>query len=58
MVVKPLEFVTRGKRGLVQCRVREYVRIIYGPNYTGSAHLERLRLHRLAGKRSFFDVKT
>src|SRR5262249_46554061 len=35
MVVKPLEFVARGPRGLVQpavkCRGREYLRIIYGP---------------------------
>ena len=38
MVVKPLDFILRGKRGLVQpavkCRGREYLRIIYGPDYT------------------------
>ena len=38
MVVKPLDFVARGPRGLVQpavkCRGREYLRIIYGPEYT------------------------
>ena len=38
MVVKPFDFVARGKRGLVQpavkCRGREYLRIIYGPEYT------------------------
>ncbi len=37
MVVKPLEFVARGRHGLVQpaikCRGREYLRIIYGPEY-------------------------
>ena len=35
MVVKPLDFIMRGQRGLVQpaikCRGREYLRIIYGP---------------------------
>ncbi|MGO9469922.1 MAG: hypothetical protein ACLQIB_35770 [Isosphaeraceae bacterium] len=38
MVVKPLEFLHRGPRGLAQpavkCRGREYLRIIYGPEYT------------------------
>ncbi len=56
MVVKPLEFVMRGKRGLVQpavkCRGREYLRIIYGPEYTSPEHLERLRTRGLARKRS------
>jgi protein phosphatase len=56
MVVKPLEFVARGRRGLVQpalkCRGREYLRIIYGPEYTVPEHLERLRARGLAVKRS------
>lgn len=56
MVVKPLEFAVRGRRGLVQpavkCRGREYLRIIYGPEYTAPEHLERLRARALAGKRS------
>ena len=56
MVVKPLEFVARGPRGLVQpavkCRGREYLRIIYGPEYTAAENLERLRSRGLAGKRS------
>jgi protein phosphatase len=56
MVVKPLEFVTKGPRGLVQpaikVRGREYLRIIYGPEYTEPAHLERLRTRGLGGKRS------
>ncbi len=56
MVVKPFDFVTKGKRGLVQpalkCRGREYLRIIYGPEYTAPEHLERLRGRGLAVKRS------
>jgi protein phosphatase len=56
MVVKPLSFVVRGKRGLVQpavkCRGREYLRIIYGPEYTTPQHLDRLRSRGLAAKRS------
>ncbi|MBI5945475.1 MAG: polynucleotide kinase-phosphatase [Chloroflexi bacterium] len=56
MVVKPLDFVTKGRRGLsqpaVKCRGREYLRIIYGPEYTAPEHLARLRLRGLAGKRS------
>lgn len=56
MVVKPLEFIARGQRGLVQpaikCRGREYLRIIYGPDYTAPENLERLRSRGLAGKRS------
>jgi protein phosphatase len=56
MVVKPWDFITRGQRGLVQptvkCRGREYLRVIYGPEYTASENLERLRARGLAGKRS------
>jgi protein phosphatase len=56
MVVKPLAFVAKGKRDLVQpaikCRGREYLRIIYGPEYTAPENLERLRARGLAGKRS------
>src|SRR4029077_12177498 len=56
MVVKPREFVVRGKRGLVQpavkCRGREYLRIIYGPDYTADEHLGRLRNRGLGAKRS------
>ena len=56
MVVKPLEFVATGRRGLVQpamkCRGREYLRIIYGPEYTLPDNLERLRNRNLATKRS------
>ncbi|MGH2559523.1 MAG: polynucleotide kinase-phosphatase [Thermomicrobiales bacterium] len=56
IVVKPLPFICRGPRGLVQpaikCRGREYLRIIYGPEYTAPEHLERLRPRGLAAKRS------
>jgi protein phosphatase len=56
MVVKPLEFVARGRNGLAQpavkCRGREYLRIIYGPEYTAPENLKRLRLRGLSAKRS------
>ena len=56
MVVKPMSFVARGRRGLLQpavkCRGREYLRIIYGPEYTLPQNLGRLRSRGLAGKRS------
>jgi protein phosphatase len=56
MVVKPLAFVCKSRRGLVQpalkCRGQEYLRIIYGPEYTAPAHLERLRTRGLAKKRT------
>jgi predicted kinase len=56
MVVKPFQFVTKNRRGLVQpavkCRGREYLRIIYGPEYTAPEHLERLRSRGLGTKRS------
>jgi protein phosphatase len=56
MVVKPLAFAAQGRRGLIQpavkCRGREYLRIIYGPEYTAPEHLERLRRRALGGKRS------
>jgi protein phosphatase len=56
MVVKPLTFVARSGRGLLQpavkCRGPEYLRIIYGPEYDVPANLERLRARGLSGKRS------
>ena len=56
MVVKPLDFILRGKRGLAQpavkCRGREYLRIIYGPDYTAEENLARLRSRGLGRKRS------
>lgn len=54
MVVKPIEFIIKGQRGLVQpaikVRGREYLRIIYGAEYT--AHLAQLRRRGLGTKRS------
>jgi len=56
MVVKPLSFLARGSKGLVQpavkCRGREYLRIIYGPEYTRPENLSRLRKRNLNRKRS------
>ena len=56
MVIKPMAFTARGPRGLVQpavkCRGREYLRIIYGPEYTLPKHLDRLRHRGLSAKRS------
>jgi protein phosphatase len=55
MVVKPSGNLTKGRRGLVQpglkVRGREYLRIIYGPDYTRPANLERLRQRNLTRKR-------
>jgi protein phosphatase len=65
MVVKPAANLTRARRGsgpglqghgLVQpglkVRGREYLRIIYGPDYTEPANLSRLRERGLSHKRS------
>jgi protein phosphatase len=56
MVVKPLDFVAHGRRGLVQpaikCRGSEYLRIIYGPEYLLPENLSRLRNRNVATKRS------
>jgi protein phosphatase len=56
MVVKPREFIARGRHGLLQpavkCRGPEYLRIIYGPDYLAPEHLDRLRKRGLKHKRS------
>ncbi len=56
MVVKPLDFIARGSRGLAQpgikCRGPEYLRIIYGPDYTDEENLSRLRKRGLGLKRA------
>jgi polynucleotide kinase-phosphatase len=56
MVVKPHTFAARGSHGMVQpavkCRGREYLRIIYGPEYTLPENLDRLRKRGLGAKRS------
>lgn len=54
MVVKPLGFIVRGRRGLNQpalkCREPEYLRIIYGPEYLWPENLERLRNRSVSTK--------
>jgi polynucleotide kinase-phosphatase len=56
MVVKPLGFIARGAKGLLQpaLKVRgpEYLRIIYGPEYDAPEHLSRLRVRGVGGKRN------
>jgi len=56
MVVKPSSFIARGHKGLVQpgvkVRGQEYLRMIYGPEYTLPENLERLRSRGLSGKRA------
>ena len=56
MVIKPLDFLAEGRKGLAQpalkCRGREYLRIIYGPEYDLPENLQRLRSRGLAAKRS------
>lgn len=56
MVVKPWQNLTRAKRGLVQpgikVRGREYLRLIYGPDYLEEGNLERLRQRATDRKRN------
>ena len=56
MVVKPLAGVVATERGLPQpglkVRGREYLRLVYGPDYTAPENLERLRERHLGRKRS------
>ena len=55
MVVKPASFVSWNGEKLVQpavkCRGREYLRIIYGPEYLEKEHLQRLKKRSLKMKR-------
>ncbi|HEY1180386.1 MAG TPA: polynucleotide kinase-phosphatase, partial [Phytomonospora sp.] len=55
MVVKPWDGLVRNGRRIAQpgvkCRGREYLRIIYGPDYTRPDNLERLRNRHLGRKR-------
>ena len=54
MVVKPMPFIARGRRSMIQpavkCRGRDYLRLIYGPTYTEPANLARLRQRGLGRK--------
>ncbi|MFY0255657.1 polynucleotide kinase-phosphatase [Chitinophaga sp. 30R24] len=56
MVIKPYTFLHQHEKGLVQpaikIRGKEYLRIIYGPEYDAVTHLNRLRTRKLSGKRS------
>ncbi|MFB4314786.1 polynucleotide kinase-phosphatase [Actinomadura sp. 21ATH] len=54
MVVKPLGPLPEDRKVQpgIKCRGREYLRIIYGPDYTEPAHLDRLRKRSLGRKRS------
>jgi len=55
IVVKPWTYITRGEKGIVQpaikVRGRDYLRIVYGPEYTLPDQLERLRARGLGTKR-------
>ena len=56
MVIKPLDFVVQRDRRLIQpavkCRGQEYLRIIYGPDYSLPENLDRFRQRGLSAKRS------
>lgn len=56
MVVKPMDVVHRHAKGIsqpgIKCRGREYLRIIYGAEYTEPKNLSRLRERGLGLKRS------
>jgi protein phosphatase len=56
MVVKPIDFIANGTDNRVQpavkCRGREYLRIIYGPEYTAPENLELLRKRSVGAKRA------
>jgi polynucleotide kinase-phosphatase len=56
MVIKPYDGLLHRAKGKlaqpgIKCRGREYLRIIYGPDYTEPHHLERLRDRGLNRKR-------
>jgi len=56
MVVKPYDFIaTKGSEVLqpaIKCRGREYLRIIYGPEYMLGDHLTRLKKRSFTKKRN------
>ena len=56
MVVKPEQFLIKGERGLLQpavkCRGKEYLRIIYGPDYLEAKNLKQLKNRSLKRKQS------
>ncbi len=56
MVVKPLAFIVHGAKGILQpaikCRGKEYLRLIYGPDYDLPKNLKKLRKRGLGKKRA------
>lgn len=56
MVVKPLDFIAYGNGNLAQpaikCRGKEYLRIIYGPEYDLPQNISRLKKRSLSRKQS------
>lgn len=59
LVIKPNAFLLRGDRGLIQpamkVRGRDYLRIIYGPDYDMAENIERLRQRGLGRKFSLAE---
>ena len=55
MVVKPYNFIEKDGKGLIQpaikIRGKEYLRIIYGPEYTATENIVRLKSRGLNAKR-------
>ncbi len=56
MVIKPYDFISSRSSDLIQpaikCRGKEYLRIIYGPEYTFQRNIEKLKSRGLSRKRS------
>jgi|UPI00036078CE protein phosphatase len=56
IVVKPVPFIVKGDSGIVQpaikCRGREYLRLVYGPEYDLPHNWQYLRQRKLLRKRS------
>ena len=59
LVFKPTAFLVRGEKGLIQpamkVRGRDYLRIIYGPDYDLAENIERLRQRGLGRKFSLAE---
>lgn len=59
LVLKPMAFTVRGSKGLIQpamkMRGKEYLRIIYGPDYDMPQNIERLRDRGLGKKFSLAE---
>ena len=55
LVIKPLQFVAKGKKTYAQpalkVRGKEYLRIIYGQDYSEQVQLDKLRVRSLSVKR-------